>query len=242
VEHIRQTALPQLKSYSGVYKRLSRWKIAKKQARLHINSPDPFYVEKTLSVLAVFQNALAEPDKYRLVYADEATFYRQPTMTRCFSATRERPLAAWDGGANTKFRICAGLDAVSASVVATFRSKFDIRGLCKWLEALRERYGPDVHLCVVWDNWPIHFHEDVVAAADRLGILLFSLPTYAPWTNPIEKLWRLMRQTLCHMHGHQAKADWPAFKEKAADFLKQFEQPSDYLLNYVGLANKKCTL
>jgi hypothetical protein len=242
VDLIRRTALPGLASYSGVYKRLGRWKISRKEARLHINSPDPFYVEKLLVVEHVFRNALEEPDKHVLVFADEATFYRQPTLTRCYSARAERPLAVWNGAANTKFRICAGLDAVTGAVVPTFRSSYNIPGLNKWLRTLRGRYGPDVRICVAWDNWPVHAHAGVVETAESLGIQLLSLPTYAPWTNPIEKVWRLLRQNVCHMHAYQLKKDWPAFKEKIKAFLAQYQEPSVYILRYVGLERRKCTL
>jgi hypothetical protein len=67
----------------------------------------------------------------------------------------------------------------------------------------------------------------------NLPIQLLFLPTYASWLNPIEKLWRWLRQQVIHLHGFSD--DWPALKARVADFLNQFRNGSTELLRYVGL-------
>ncbi|MBV8356880.1 MAG: transposase [Deltaproteobacteria bacterium] len=62
------------------------------------------------------------------------------------------------------------------------------------------------------------------------------LPTYAPWLNPIEKLWRWLRQDVLKMH--RWVEDWPQVKQRVRDFLAQFAQGSQELLYYVGLAGE----
>jgi transposase len=62
------------------------------------------------------------------------------------------------------------------------------------------------------------------------------LPTYAPWLNPIEKLWRWLRQDLLKMH--RWVEDWPRVKQRGHDFLDQFAPGSPDLLRYVGLVGK----
>jgi transposase len=62
----------------------------------------------------------------------------------------------------------------------------------------------DAHLhqtvYVAWDNASMHQDDDIEAvvrgAAGRL-VLLY-LPTYSPWLNPIEMLWRLFRREVTH--------------------------------------------
>jgi transposase len=53
---------------------------------------------------------------------------------------------------------------------------------------------------VTWDNADTHADDDVEAvvraAAGRL-VLLY-LPTYSPWLNPIEMLWRQFRREVTH--------------------------------------------
>ena len=62
----------------------------------------------------------------------------------------------------------------------------------------------DIHptetIYVVWDNATTH-QDDAIeallrAAAGRL-VLLY-LPTYSPWLNPIEMLWRHLRRVVTH--------------------------------------------
>ena len=59
------------------------------------------------------------------------------------------------------------------------------------------------------------------------------LPTYAPWLNPIEKLWRWLRQDLLKLH--RQAAEWAGLRQQVRAFLEQFAAGSPRLLEYVGL-------
>lgn len=98
----------------------------------------------------------------------------------------------------------------------------------KWVSLMKER---------VPGNWP---KEPSAAALRKWGqlnlpIQMVPLPTYASWTNPIEKLWRKMRQEKTHMHW-QAD-DLEGLRASIDGFLDQFATPvgSPELLGYVGL-------
>ncbi len=71
--------------------------------------------------------------------------------------------------------------------------------IAELLEALLEKH-PDETIYVTWDNANTHQDDEVEAivrgAAGRL-ILLY-LPTYSPWLNPIEMLWRYFRREVTH--------------------------------------------
>jgi len=108
--------------------------------------------------------------------------------------------------------------------------------LCRWLEQVRAFYGEEMRIVLAWDNWPVHRHEKVLAAAEAQRIELLFLPTYAPWTNPIEKLWRKLKQELVYLH--RCAEDWVVLKQQIGDFLNQWEAPSPQLLTYVGLGDK----
>ena len=63
------------------------------------------------------------------------------------------------------------------------------------------------------------------------------LPTYAPWLNPIEKLWRKLKQEFLYMHRYAA--DSPEdLQQRVLDFL-QWSTGSTDLLRYVGLSTKE---
>jgi hypothetical protein len=58
------------------------------------------------------------------------------------------------------------------------------------------------------------------------------LPTYAPWLNRIEKLWRYLRQEVLHLHQEE---DFGSLHAHVNTFLDQFAGGSQHLLWYVGL-------
>src|SRR5262249_57678734 len=58
------------------------------------------------------------------------------------------------------------------------------------------------------------------------------LPTYSPWLNPIEKLWRWLRQDV--LTRHRRAGDWPSLRGRVNQFLGQFAAGSHALLRYVG--------
>jgi transposase len=69
------------------------------------------------------------------------------------------------------------------------------------------------------------------AAAQQLSPLFF--PTYASWLNPIEKLWRWLKQDVLHVHNLAHNLD--ELRRLVAAFLDPFRLGSSALLRYVGL-------
>lgn len=119
----------------------------------------------------------------RLLYADEVSFYRQPVGADCwFEKGKATFTADLSHSSNTRYRIAGALDACTGQVLWHGASKVGVKALCRWLAMLRSFYGEAIRLVVVWDNWPVHKHETVEAAAQQNRIELLYLPTYAPWT------------------------------------------------------------
>ena len=84
------------------------------------------------------------------------------------------------------------------------------------------------------DNWSIHQHPDVLQAlADYPRLQPVWLPTYAPRLNPIEKLWRWLRQDILKLH--RLADAWDELRHRVRTFLDQFMNGSTELLHYVGL-------
>ena len=81
------------------------------------------------------------------------------------------------------------------------------------------------------DNWPTE--PGPHAVHDDLPICLLRLPTYASWLNPIEKLWRWLKQEVLHMH--RLADQWPVLRQRVNRFLDCFDKRSPDLLHYVGL-------
>lgn len=129
------------------------------------------------------------------------------------------------------------MNVVDGSVWYTQRSKIGLKALkeemfevASWVRASH----PQVEeINLIWDCWPCHFHPEVQLAAHRAGITLIPLPTYAPWENPMEKLWRWLCQEVLHMH--DCADAWRTLWKRVDDFLGQFADGSQALLQYAGL-------
>lgn len=249
----------QLETIGGLSQLLKRLHISRKRSRDFIRSPDPHY-EARLSLIELARlRAWYAPERYVLLYLDEVSFYRQPTLAVDYVAQgREQPLARRAHGANTRSRVVAALNAITGQVTFRQRSRIDVSQLSQFYVQIRADYPSAECIYVVQDNWPVHFHPDVLARLtsqtwpfpwyrpdnwsdepsaravhDNLPIQLLCLPSYASWCNPIEKLWRWLRQDTLHLHRHAQ--DWPTLKQQVDDFLCLFCDGSDELLRYVGL-------
>jgi hypothetical protein len=70
---------------------------------------------------------------------------------------------------------------------------------------------------------------------EPLPIQIVQLPTYASWCNPIEKLWRWLKQDLIHLHRYAHDLD--QLRMHIRTFLDAFATASQELLHYVGLSS-----
>lgn len=243
----------------GLSQLLKRLGISYKRGRDYIHSPDPNYEAKVAYVQARLAEAMSDPDKIVFLYLDEFTYYRQPSVARAYEEQGHEQARAYRSiRSNTQFRGIATLDVLTGKVVYQQRSRLDIRSLSRFYADLCQAYPDARTIYVVQDNWPVHAHPDVLARLetqrspfcaripghwsqkptkravhDNLPIQLLFLPTYSAWLNPVEKLWRWVRQDVIHMH--RLADDWTHLKQQVADFISQFADGSTELLNYVGL-------
>lgn len=248
---------------SGVWRLLSRLKISYKRGQDYVHSPDPDYAAKLADIQQVLARTRACHARLVAVYLDEFTYYRQPTCAPEYGARGEaQPHALRSYRANTPTRVVASLADHDGRVLAKQGGKIGVAQLVAFYEQLRRGYPDAEEIFVILDNWPVHFHPDLLvalapqrqrwqpklspswptapsAAARRkwghlqLPIQLLSLPTYASWENPIEKLWRWGRQEVLHMHG--LADELPELRQQFLDFLGRFASGSPELLRYVGL-------
>jgi hypothetical protein len=229
-----RAALPWLADYTdgGVSLALKRLGIRLKRGRLRVHSPDPAYLTKLGWIARALAAAAADPEGCVVLWGDEMSLYRQPTLAGRYFPVGEEPTATLSHKANTRYRLCAGMAAGTGAVTYASGKTTGVSTLRQFLRTLRARY-PDGRLVLIWDNWPIHRHPEVLACASDLGIDILWLPTYAPWTNPIEKLWRWLRQE--KVHQHRCADRWEGLKAAVRGFLDQFVDGSTALLRYVGL-------
>lgn len=137
-----------------------------------------------------------------MLLEDEAGFYRQPTMAPVWApGGRRQPRVPWSAAANRPLRAAIGFDPVRGRLVHRLRSSFTAVEMGRFYRFMSQAWPAVERIVVVMDNWPVHRHPRAWAMleADR-RIQVLWLPTYAPWLNPAEKVWKWLRQKLVHMH------------------------------------------
>jgi hypothetical protein len=243
---------------------LQRLGISYKRGRDYVHSPDPDYLAKLAFVQARVAEARASGGRVVTLYQDELTYYRQPTLARAYEAQgRPQPLARRSYRTDTATRTLGTLDVAEGRVLFWQGAHIELGTLVRFYQTLCRAYPEAERLYLIQDNWPQHFHPDVLVALEpqespwpwyrpanwasepspaaqhrwsalHLPIQLVPLPTYASWTNPIEKLWRKLKDEVLHLHRLADRLE--ELREQVAHFLEQFAHGSSALLRYVGLS------
>lgn len=106
------------------------------------------------------------------------------------------------------------------------------REIAELLQALLDKHTTGT-IFVAWDNANTHEDDEVEAvvrgAAGRL-VLLY-LPTYSPWLNPIEMLWRHFRREVTHC---ELFVTVKALLAAARDFFDRYNQRPSAVLSIIG--------
>ena len=128
-----------------------------------------------------------------------------------------------------------GLGAVNyhtGETVILFRRRKRRREVAELLQALVDKH-PTGMIYVTWDNADTHEDDEVEAvvrgAAGRL-VLLY-LPTYSPWLNPIEMLWRHFRREVTHGELFETM---DALLKAAQDFFDRHNRIPQQVLSIIG--------
>lgn len=230
----QQLAWLRTASVTTVWRTLRALGVVYKRGRHYVHSPDPAYDAKLAQVADCLALARTQPARFVVLYQDELTYYRRPSLAQTFVPRgSDGPRAVQGWRSNRKRRIAATLDGVSGQVITMQAARCGRRELVRFYGKVQAAYPDAERIFIVQDNWPVHFHPEVLATVAASRLELVRLPTYAPWTNPIEKLWRWLAQAVLHLHAFAD--DWVGLQTAVTHWLAQFAQPSPDLLRYVGL-------
>ena len=223
-------------SLSGIYQLLKRLQVSYKRGRMSLHSPDPEYNKK----LAVIRNAKAEcaahPGKVVFLYEDEHTFGRYPTVASAYAGTGiAEQTAEQYAGYNCLRRIAGCLDISTGAFISRQRNHFTADQMGKFYQFVEDQYPDAEIIYIALDNWKVHFEPSILEAMEKRKsrIRLLRLPTYAPWTNPTEKVWRLFKQEVTHMHPYTY--EWKTLRQTIDGWFEARRAPSQELLYTVGL-------
>jgi len=128
-----------------------------------------------------------------------------------------------------------GLGAVNyhtGETVVLFRRRKRRKEVAELLQTSVDKH-PTGTLFVALDNASTHQDDEVEAvlrgAAGRL-VLLY-LPTYSPWLNPIEMLWREFRREVTHCELFESVK---TLLVAAQAFFDRYNQKPDEVLSIIG--------
>lgn len=128
-----------------------------------------------------------------------------------------------------------GIGAVNyhtGQTFVTFRKRKRRKQIAEFLSLLLEEDASDT-IYVAWDNVNTHMDHEIEevlrGAAGRL-VLLY-LPTYSPWLNPIEMLWRHFRREVTHCELFQSVEK---LIEASKNFFERYNLTPEKILSIIG--------
>jgi putative transposase len=164
-------------------------------------------------------------------YADEFNVSWMPTLRAMWSPVGQQVMIPTPKQPEKRY----GLGAVNyhtGETVVIFRRRKRRREVAELLEALLEKH-PDETIYVAWDNASTH-EDDEIEAVVRAAcghLILLYLPTYAPWLNPIEMLWRHFRREVTHCELFETVK---ALLEAAQAFFDRYNRMPQRVLSIIG--------
>jgi transposase len=164
-------------------------------------------------------------------YADEFNVSWLPSLRALWSPKGQQVMIPTPGQPYRRY----GLGAVNyhtGETVILFKRRKRRREVAELLQALVDKH-PIGTVYVAWDNADTHEDDEIEAvvrgAAGRL-VLLY-LPTYSPWLNPIEMLWRHFRREVTHCELFESVA---ALLQAAQDFFDRYNRVPQRVLSIIG--------
>jgi transposase len=86
--------------------------------------------------------------------------------------------------------------------------KVDADGIASFLTELRKRNPGRYKIHLIWDRAGYHRDKGIQKFAKGLGIELHYLPPYSPNLNPIERLWKIMREKVTYNKHYETFSDF----------------------------------
>ena len=223
------------RTLSGVWRVLRRLGGRYKRGRQYLHSPDPAYPAKLARLRCTLGLARWNPERYVVLFSDEFTYYRRPSLAQGYALVgQDAPRADQGWRVNCGRRIVGSLNALTGAHHADQQAHLPQAALLAHYRQIAAAY-PRARRIFLWlDNWPTHHAEDLLAALRDTPIRLCYLPTYAPWTNPEEKVWRQLNQDVLHLHPF--RDEWDATQTAVTAWLAQIADHPAGLLRTVGLS------
>lgn len=168
-------------------------------------------------------------------YADEFNVSWLPTLRKMWGPKGQQVMISTPGQPKVHY----GLGAVNyhtGETVVILRRRKRRKEVAELLETLLEKH-PQETIYVAWDNASTHQDDEVEAVVRGAagGLILLYLPTYSPWLNPIEMLWRHFHREVTHCELFLTLQD---LITASYDFFNRYNQTPNQTLSLIGAIPK----
>ena len=125
-----------------------------------------------------------------------------------------------------------GVNYQTGECVVLLRRRKRRQEIAGFLQHLLDHHATET-IYVAWDNVSTHQDQqvDAVVRAAAGRLILLYLPTYSPWLNPIEMLWRHFRREVTHGERFASVA---ALLDAARDFFDRYNLTPAKVLSIIG--------
>lgn len=188
--------------------------------------------EKRQAYMQAFQEQFHQlcQEQIRIIYIDESHFHRDLDLGYTWAAVGK---PAWR--LSDCPRLADRINWYGAYDFADGQCLLWNEGPCngeqtiQFLHRLKAWLGTsDLPVVIIWDNAPCHRAQPVQAATAKLGFTLMPLPGYSPDLNPIEGLWKWMREDVTQLHCYPTMR---ALFDACKDFIDRINLNPDQILN-----------
>lgn len=183
-----------------VRRALHRWGLVWRRPRPVLGPKDPLFARKLQSVRRLLANLPADETA---VFQDEVDVHLNPKIGSMWMRKGEQAEVETPGN-NRKCHVAGSLVwSTGTLLVSAPQARRNTAQFLAHLDDLRRRLRGWKRIHVICDNAAFHKSGAVQKYLEKWGhrIVLHFLPAYAPQTNPIERVWWHLHETITRNHG-----------------------------------------
>jgi transposase len=202
---------------------------------LSIASPDPNYQQKVKQL--DHYKRQAKTGEIALYFEDEIDLNLLPGILRCWTL-RGSQRKVKTPGVNVKRYGFGAVNYVSGKTLYRIEEHKNSDGFCAFVKQFMQAVtlSPEYHgqqIVLVVDNFIIHHSQKTLKFLEQYAdqLILFALPTYSPWLNLIELLWKHLRRKVTHNHLFETITQ---LVQAVCSFFKALNRTPQLTLSIIG--------
>jgi transposase len=131
----------------------------------------------------------------------------------------------------TRVNLLGSINLETMEVTIAAYETIDSKAMERHFSSLRKKYpeAPKIHQ--ILDRGPYNISKETKTAAEKYGIVLHHLPPYSPNLNPIERLWKVMNESVRNNQVFKSALD---FRHAIDNFFAQWPQIAHSMIDRIN--------